>query len=135
MKTLEMTKLNKAYSDDYVCELTKVMDENLIGNFPKDSIFQTYMYDPKEVVDSLKEDGMFHTPSILGEDIKDKGYIAIRFPGATRGHIAINSNLEIVEIKLYEDTCFGKGSNLHAIYKKKVSDDIQKFIGYKIVVK
>lgn len=90
----------------YVNDLTKEMDSYLKY---KDNILCTYLYDADKPT--------------------DKGYIAIRFPGATRGHIKVNKDNIIEEIKLYDDKY-----NLDKIYEFNVRDCFEKYIGMKLVL-
>ena len=47
-----------------------------------------------------------------------------RYPGATRGHIKIDDNNIITEIKIYKDT---------NIYKPEAEEICKKYIGYKLM--
>lgn len=60
----------------------------------------------------------------------DDRYIAIRYPAATRGHIEIDENNVVVDIKLYNMT--GGNSFGGKIYEDGTDLEILKFVGYKI---
>lgn len=92
---------------DWVNDLTKEMDKYLIGKWPER--FCTYINEPDRETDK---------------------YFAIRFPGATRGHIEVDENMIIKDIKLYDVTCF----DTHILYDKKVLDILSKYIGMKLVI-
>ena len=106
-----ITKLQE-YSDDYENDLTREMDNNLLDNW-------------KEVL----EEGYTHGTYIYRGDI-GRSNMAIRFPGATRGHIEVDENMIIQKIQLYEDTCFG----FVGCYKPSVKEAIEKYVGAKIVL-
>ena len=50
---------------------------------------------------------------------------AIRFPGATRGHVKVTSIGVITEVKIYDTK----------LYKPEVNDYVKKFIGRRIMLK
>lgn len=54
---------------------------------------------------------------------------AIRYPGATRGHIEVDDNNIIVKIKIYHDEY-----HTDNIYKSTVENAMKKFIGYKFEI-
>jgi hypothetical protein len=88
---------------DYTNDLTREMDKYLeheIGSF------RTYIYD---------------------HSLNGKTW-AIRYPGATRGHIEINKDNTIVNIKLYKDC------KTHEIYKPNVEECFRKYIGMKLIM-
>lgn len=93
---------------EWVNDLTKEMDNYLLGEWTRR--YCTYMYRP---------------------DKETEKYFGIRFPGATRGHIEVDENMIIKDIKLYTDTCF----DIHILYDKKVLDILPKYIGMKLVIK
>ena len=54
---------------------------------------------------------------------------AIRFPGATRGHIEVNADSIIMHIKIYNDE-----SNTNDIYPPDLEEKLKQFIGQKFVI-
>ena len=102
---MDLISKSEFLDDDYVNDLTKEMDEYLIGSWKQNRSINTYIYRQ------------------LGNR-----YQAIRYPGATRGHIEIDKNDIIIDIKLYSD-------ELHtdSIYEKNVSECFSKYIGRKLV--
>lgn len=92
---------------DFINDLTKEMDNHLTEDNCK--AFGTYIYDHQ-----------IH-----------KNHWAIRYPGATRGHILVDDNNVIQDIKLY-DTATDSIKSV-GCYKDSVKDAVKKFIGYKIV--
>ena len=54
---------------------------------------------------------------------------SIRFPGATRGHIELNERNEILEVKLYDDECFGVIGVYNVLYKNEIADKLNDLIG------
>ena len=61
------------------------------------------------------------------EQIRDRYYSALRYPGATRGHIEVDDNNVIIDIKLYTDLPTDK------IYEYNVRDIFKNYIGKKLV--
>ena len=61
------------------------------------------------------------------EKIKDRYYSALRYPGATRGHIEVDDNNIIIDIKLYTDLSTDK------IYEYNVRDIFKNYIGKKLL--
>ena len=55
------------------------------------------------------------------------GIWLIRYPGATRGSIAVDENMIIQKISLYNDT--------RDIYEDSVDKIFEKYIGMKLVIK
>jgi len=94
---------NKDEYLEYTNDLTREMDTYL-GY--KKGLARTYIYDTKF------------------EDC-----YAIRYPGATRGHIRVNDNDIITEIILYRDKY-----NTDKIYKENVRECFKKYIGMKLVM-
>lgn len=93
---------DKNFNEDYVNDLTKELDKHLIGKYP--DYICTYIY------------------GIIPDE---HGWIAIRFPGATRGAIQLDENNVIQRISLYKDIrCYDNGA------EKAVS----KFIGHKLII-
>jgi hypothetical protein len=91
--------------DEYI-ELTNDLTREMDINLKKPNQYmQTYVY----------------------EDRYQNKY-AIRYPGATRGHIKVDENDIILEIKLYKDSM-----NTHKIYKPEVEECFEKYIGMKLV--
>lgn len=64
---------------------------------------------------------------IYNEKFKDS--YAIRYPGATRGHIKVDENNIITEIKIYHDKY-----RTDKIYKDTIDKALEKFIGFEFVV-
>lgn len=92
--------------DDYVNDLTKEMDKHLLFHAPKLG-WSTYLWY------NFKEDG-----------------VAIRYPGATRGHIEYDKDMIITDVVIYEDTGIGK----MGCYKESVREAVKQFIGARIVI-
>lgn len=90
----------------YTCGLTDVMNNYLV-NGKKDASTYLYDYGPRKEMDGKP------------------GYVySIRFPGATRGHIYLDDDNIITEIKFYYDNkCF----------KDTIEEDMQKYIGYLLI--
>jgi hypothetical protein len=107
-----ITKTKQPNDLQWFNDLTDEMDKHLLPcweeSLKKGYTFGTYIYEP-----TRRENGM-----------------AIRFPGATRGHIEIDKNMVITNIVLY-DTAFEHGI---ACYKKSVEEAVKKFIGAKIIL-
>lgn len=95
--------------DEYINptnDLTREMDTYLIEKIKKlKHVGQTYLYDHP-----------------FGK------HWPIRFPGATRGHIEVDENDIIQDIKLYTS------GNTDGIYNFNVRDCFEKYIGMKLVV-
>lgn len=87
-------------SDRFICDLTKEMDLYSLSTF---KYWYTYL---------LKSN--------------DNTY-GIRFPGASRGHIEVDSEGIIRNIKLYPE--------VDSIYKKEVYNIFNKYIGLRLVPK
>lgn len=62
--------------------------------------------------------------------------MAIRFPGATRGHIEIDNNNTIVYIMFYEESGIANDDmpNNVGIYKNEIKELVKQFIGRKVVI-
>ena len=88
---------------EYTNDLTRDMD-NYLRYFSEYA--QTYIYN-----------------GILGSKVW-----AIRYPGATRGHLEINEDDIIIDIVLYKDC------NSHRIYKENVEECFKKYIGMKLIM-
>lgn len=102
------TKLKYDTSNEYINDLTKFMDSMIaINKHPK--FCSAYLY-------------------IWGDN-----NIAIRFPGATRGEIKVNSDNVITDIILDDEYCFGNKQN-DMRFKIELKEEIKKFIGHKIVI-
>lgn len=101
--------LTKLRTLGHVNDLTKEMDNYLKHGTDR---FYTYLFEADN-------------PTIRS----DKLYIAIRYPGATRGHIEIDKNYIITDIKLYNDAC-----RLPNIYSDEILHCFEKYIGMKIVM-
>ena len=100
-----MDLLTKLDSDDYINDLTKEMDKHLLPGWP--DYLNTYLWKPFE------KDGT-----------------AIRFPGATRGHVEFDDDLVITDIVLYDTA----SENCIACYKPSIHEAVKQFIGSKIVI-
>lgn len=100
---MELITVKQQYGldDDYENDLTKEMDKHLLK---KHKDFKSYIC---------------------------KGNMALRYPGATRGHIEIDDNMVIVDIVLYDTAC----DNIVKCYKSTIREVIKKFIGAKIIFK
>lgn len=98
MKIL-LTKKEKSYKD-LTNDLTREMDTFLTMS---NEYFETYLYD------------------------KCQNKWPIRYPGATRGHVEVNEDDVIIDIKLYDDKYHTDG-----IYKPEVRDIFKKYIGMKL---
>lgn len=98
----ELITARKEYRD-YTNDLTREMDSYLCNHVDS---FRTYIYD---------------TPF--------NNTWAIRYPGATRGHIKLDENNIIKEIVLY------KNYNSHTIYKDNIEECFSKYIGMKFIIK
>lgn len=102
---MNILKTQKDEYIEYTNDLTRDMDYYL--KYPN-KFMQTYIYDS----------------SLTGETW------AIRYPGATRGHIEVNKNNIITNIILYKDNM-----NTHKIYNENVEECFNKYIGMKLVFK
>lgn len=100
--------LLKSDSNEYISYLTKEMDEYV--NYSSDYL-RTYIFLTNKDVEDVK--------------LFKKNKLAIRFPGATIGHVEVSKDLTIKEITLYEDMSFEP-------YTKDVKEIFEKFIGKKI---
>lgn len=123
---------NKYTSGEYYCDFTRECDKfNFMLNNREDRPwFRTYLYE----VEAELRCGLVYTDPILGrEEVRDGIYIPFRVPGATRGHIKLDKDHIITEIKFYEDTSFG--GSIPECYDRKVVEATKKYIGAKIVCK
>lgn len=96
--------------EDYTCKITKEIDKYLIGLNPH---YYSYLYD-------------FGPFKKCNEHTTEEVYAySIRSPGSTKGHIFVDENNIITELKFYEDS-------LHYFHP-----DVQKlekeFIGYELI--
>lgn len=109
MEVLRMIPIDNKYIEDhYLCELTEFLDDHMIGDMHRSFLrFGNYCM----------------------KDCND-GIIPIRYPGATRGHIRVDENNIVIEIKLYNMT--GGVAYGGKIYKDGTDEKIQKFLGCKI---
>ena len=120
--------------NEYFNAITITMDEyNLYMRKEKtksvDNIWSTYLYDVKGEL----EDGLEYFDHLLQKNVtRDRILIPFRIPGATRGHIALDKDHIVTEIKFYEDTSFG--ASIDAVYDRGVVDAVKEFIGDKIVL-
>lgn len=108
----------KNYDDrHYTCEITEFIDKYILEKWKDDYInwgSKTYLW-------GLEENESF------------KG-TAFRWPGATRGYIALDKDDIITDIVFYPDTSFGT-ARLSQLYDRKVEEDVKVFIGKKLVFK
>jgi hypothetical protein len=102
------TKLKYGTSNEYINDLTKFMD-NMIAVNEHPKFCSSYLC------------------------ISGHNDISIRFPGATRGGIEVDSNNVITNIVLDEEYCFDKKQK-DMRFKIELKEEIKKFIGYKIVI-
>ncbi len=100
---------------EYYNELTREMDKHLE---------QVY----KESLEHFGWDGTYICEKDVRPNFKNDVY-AIRYPGATRGHIEVDENNCIVSILLY-DTAVG---GCVGCYENSVNDIFDKYIGAKII--
>ena len=95
--------------------------EKWIGDFTND--IDNFLTDDYKKDDDSYKTYIMHTKS-------DKNILAIRFPGATRGHVSIDDNGIITSVVFYDETCF----DIFKLYKKEVIEAINsKYIGTKII--
>lgn len=102
---MELITTRTEFNGDWENDLTREMDKHLLPGCPE--YFKTYLwhrFDP---------DG-----------------VAIRYPGATRGHIEFNEEMIITKIVLYDTAFDHKGVRC---YEPTVEQAVQRFIGDKIV--
>lgn len=73
---------------------------------------------------------------VLENDMYRPNLMAIRFPGATRGHILINDNNIIEDIVFYKDSgIFAQAPNNVGVYKEEILEKTRQFIGKRIIIK
>jgi hypothetical protein len=109
MKDIISTLLDEQYSDEeFKNEITELMDLYLVCEWRK-TLRNGYC------------DGTY-----MLFDKVDKGVVVIRFPGATRGHIEIDEESIIKKIVLYPET--------REIYKKALLKELDKYIGYRLII-
>ena len=113
------TIVYKKYNNEYYGEVTEFIDKYLISEVDKNMMEQGYCL------------GTYLWGLEQYDDFKGT---VIRFPGATRGHIKLDDDNVITDIKFYEDTCFGEGI-LDSLYDKKIENDIKIFLGKKLIFK
>lgn len=53
----------------------------------------------------------------------------LRYPGATRGHLEVDENMKIVDIKIYRDVY-----NTDEIYKDGIYEMLNRYVGAKLVI-
>lgn len=82
------------------------------------------------LIDAMREYNMYTYLWDMGAiRWKDNvGYIAIRVPGATRGHIAIDKAYVITDVVFYDDVCFERVECYHRCIVDYIKD---KYIGSK----
>ena len=114
LKSFKFAHSDTEYFNGLTIEMDKYIDYQM---YP----INTYLYEPyNEMKNNRKEDG-----SVV---------IAIRYPGATRGHIVIDKNNIIIDIVIYNDYKGGKdlGDKTCSGYSIEVREAVKRFIGYKI---
>ena len=98
---------------DLVCDLTRFIDNYLVGRKKDIPYMCTYLHNDLAV---------FSTKNLLK--------IAFRYPGATRGSILLkrldSHKFEIVGFGFNTDVCFG---DVLSCYDKSLSSDIDSWIG------
>lgn len=98
---------------DLVCDLTRFMDNYLIGRKKDIKYMCTYLHNDL---------GELSTENLLK--------IAFRYPGATRGSILLkrldSHKFEIIGFGFNTDVCFG---DVLSCYDKQLSNDIDSWIG------
>lgn len=109
---LKKEKINSM--TEFIGDITEFIDEYLEDSMKEYSWLKTYILQPETYG-------------------SDKLLCAIRLPGATRGHIEVDKNNIIKEIKFYEDSCFGEGKNSLSCYKKEVIKAVEKYIGQELI--
>lgn len=114
----KQTIVCKVAYDEYCGEITDFIDKYITGYHKNihnnmKHVFRTYLYPANRYGNEL--------------------LISFRYPGATRGHIELDKNNIIKDIKFYSDTCFGEG-NLDQLYDRKIEEDIKQFIGQELVI-
>lgn len=73
---------------------------------------------------------------VMDSDTFRPNMMAIRFPGATRGHILLDDNNTVKDIVFYKDSgIFAKEPNNVGIYKEEILEETRQFIGRKIIIK
>jgi hypothetical protein len=110
MKELLTTRRYGKMDDDLINDMTREMDEHLLDNYKEYNNYCGGTY-------------LWHTRS-------DKNHFAIRYPGATRGHIELDENDVIRDIKLY-DTAHEHPTRC---YKLTVVPILLKYVGMKLVI-
>lgn len=81
----------------------------------------------REMDSYLKRPNKYMQTYIYNHSLNGETY-AIRYPGATRGHIKIDKNNRITDIVLYHDNY-----NTDKIYKNDIRECFKKYIGMKLV--
>jgi hypothetical protein len=107
MKEIISKLIFESRSHDYTNEIVEVLNNYLMCDFKK-HVRQGYC---------IGSYMMF----------KNKDTAAIRYPGATRGHVRFDENYIITEIKLYDEYD-------NKCYKVAVMKELQKFIGCKLII-
>lgn len=98
--------------------LTDVMDDNL------------YTPEGKE----KRKPYSYGTYVMMSDNYKPKLY-PIRFPGATRGHIEVDDDMIIKDIKIYESSGIYSGKpHTVGIYDPDIKVHLKEFIGKKLVI-
>jgi hypothetical protein len=82
----------------------------------------------REMDSYLKHENKYMQTYIYDHSLTGKTW-AIRYPGATRGHIEVDENNIIKDIVLYKDSY-----NTDKIYKDDVRSCFEKYIGFKLVM-
>lgn len=67
--------------------------------------------------------------SYLYETPDKPGIYSFRFPGATRGHVKLDDNWKLLELKFYEDVCFPDTAKGIACYDRSVKSAVLNLMG------
>ena len=108
METVTFTKDDLGY---YISKITKEFDKHLKPNWKE-----------------MTREGYTSTYVMEKETFNGANVIPIRYPGATRGHIELDSNDVITRIVLY-DTCY----NIIGCYESTLKEVTSQFVGFKAV--
>ena len=107
-------------------------EENLVGEFT--FFCDTFTIVSPTYINERRQKAGFCT-YVLEPSYGRENLYAIRFPGATRGHIEVDKDNIIIDIIFYTDSGIaGKASNNVGIYKEDIREAAQKYIGRKIVI-
>lgn len=110
----DITRAMDQFNNDLLEELSS-------GTAFDDCFCHSYIQDIKETIKNHKEENMLYFP--------------FRTPGSTKGHIAVNKELVIQDIKFYPETSFNaslRGDK--TAFKPEVEGAMKHFIGSKIIL-